>query len=84
MLSSSGGCLDLQAAGIRFLNTLIETAPSPQSRLYLQSEFEQAGFSVSSIKKVSNMMHALLHDLSGCNYVHSYSRQRNSNEYVRM
>ena len=66
MLSSAGGCLDLQAAGIRFLNTLIETAPSTQSKLYLQAEFEQAGFSIGNIKKVSNMMHALLHGLFRC------------------
>ncbi|KDR16253.1 Formin-like protein 1 [Zootermopsis nevadensis] len=53
MLSSAGGCPELQAAGVRFLNTLIETAPNPQSRLYLQAELEQAGFYVSNIKKVS-------------------------------
>ena len=53
MLSSAGGCLELQAAGIRFLNTLMETAPNPQSRLYLQAEFEQAGFCVSNMKKVT-------------------------------
>jgi len=84
MLSSAGGCLDLQVAGIRFLNTLIETAPTPQSRLYLQAEFEQAGFSISNIKKVSDMMHALLHGLYRCNFLYSYSRQRDSNVYVRI
>ncbi|XP_069685806.1 titin homolog isoform X2 [Periplaneta americana] len=52
MLSSAGGCPELQAAGLRFLNTLVETAPSPQSRLYLQAELEQAGFHVSNIKKI--------------------------------
>lgn len=52
MLGSAGGCLELQTAGIRFLNTLIETAPTPQGRLYLQAEFEQAGFCISNIKKV--------------------------------
>ncbi|KAJ9573428.1 hypothetical protein L9F63_009156, partial [Diploptera punctata] len=51
MLSSAGGCPELQAAGLRFINTLLETAPSPQSRLYLQAELEQAGFQVANIKK---------------------------------
>ncbi|PSN39858.1 hypothetical protein C0J52_25256, partial [Blattella germanica] len=51
MLSSAGGCPELQAAGLRFINTLVETAPNPQSRLYLQAELEQAGFLVSNIKK---------------------------------
>jgi hypothetical protein len=54
MLNSAGGCPELQAAGLSFLNTLIETAATPQSRLYLQAELEQAGFYVSNIKKVSS------------------------------
>jgi hypothetical protein len=53
MLNSAGGCPELHAAGLRFINTLIETAPSPQSRLYLQAELEQAGFYVSNMRKVS-------------------------------
>ncbi|XP_067006366.2 uncharacterized protein mwh [Anabrus simplex] len=52
MLSSSGVCPELQAAGLKFLNTFLDTAPSPQSRLYLQAELEQAGFQASSLKKV--------------------------------
>jgi hypothetical protein len=56
MLNSAGGCTELQIAGVRFLNTLIETAPNPQSRLYLQAELEQAGFYVSNIRKVSSQV----------------------------
>lgn len=53
MLNSAGGCPELHAAGLRFINTLVETAPHPQSRLYLQAELEQAGFHVSNMRKVS-------------------------------
>ncbi|XP_063233617.1 uncharacterized protein LOC134537274 [Bacillus rossius redtenbacheri] len=52
MLTSAGGCPDLQAAGLRFLNTLLDTAPSPQQRLYLQAELQQAGFSAAAVRNV--------------------------------
>lgn len=48
----SGACPDLLAAGLRFINVFIETAPSDQHRFYVQAELEQAGFKPSLLGKV--------------------------------
>lgn len=53
MLSSVGNQKELLTAGIRFLNTFLNSAGSKQKRLYLQAELEQAGFDVIAIRKVS-------------------------------
>jgi Diaphanous FH3 Domain len=54
MLSSGAGASSpqLQSVGLRFVNTFLEAAPSPQLRLYIQAEIEQAGLLPSSIRKV--------------------------------
>ncbi|XP_049799697.1 uncharacterized protein LOC126235003 [Schistocerca nitens] len=52
MLGSAGGCPDLPAAGLRFLNTLLETAPGEQARLYLLAELRQAGFQPHALAQV--------------------------------
>nr|XP_023019512.1 uncharacterized protein LOC111508296 [Leptinotarsa decemlineata] len=51
MLSSAGGQVELLAAGLKFLNRFLNTAGSPQQRIYLQAELEQAGFDIVTIKK---------------------------------
>ncbi|XP_074027581.1 multiple wing hairs [Leptinotarsa decemlineata] len=51
MLSSAGGQVELLAAGLKFLNKFLNTAGSPQQRIYLQAELEQAGFDIVTIKK---------------------------------
>ncbi|XP_013169522.1 PREDICTED: uncharacterized protein LOC106119166 isoform X2 [Papilio xuthus] len=52
MLQSSGGCGDLQAAGLAFINALLASAPTPQRKLYIQAELEQAGFDIITLKKI--------------------------------
>ncbi|XP_041978286.1 spindle pole body component 110 isoform X2 [Aricia agestis] len=52
MLQSGGGTGDLQAAGLSFINTLLSSAPSPQRKLYIQAELEQAGFDIVTLKKI--------------------------------
>lgn len=54
MLQSTGGSGDLQAAGLAFINALLCSAPTPQRKLYIQAELEQAGFDIVTLKKVSN------------------------------
>ncbi|XP_059477877.1 uncharacterized protein LOC132198106 isoform X2 [Neocloeon triangulifer] len=53
MLSSGAGASSpqLQSIGLRFVNTFLEAAPSPQIRLYIQAEVEQAGLQPSTIRK---------------------------------
>ncbi|XP_068913755.1 uncharacterized protein mwh isoform X3 [Tenebrio molitor] len=51
MLMSAGGQGDLLVAGMRFLNTFLDTAGTMQKRLYIQAELEQAGFDVATVKK---------------------------------
>ncbi|CAB3371434.1 Hypothetical predicted protein [Cloeon dipterum] len=53
MLSSGAGASSpqLQSIGLRYVNTFLEAAPSPQVRLYIQAELEQAGFQPSTIRK---------------------------------
>lgn len=52
MLQSAGGNGELQAAGLAFINALLVSAPSPQRRLYIQAELEQAGIDIVTLKKV--------------------------------
>lgn len=52
MLQSAGGTGDLQAAGLSFINALLSSAPTPQRKLYIQAELEQAGFDIVTLKKV--------------------------------
>lgn len=48
----NGAASDLLIAGLRFINTFLETSPSKQIQLYIQAELEQAGFSSETFKKV--------------------------------
>ncbi|KAI8435582.1 hypothetical protein MSG28_003859 [Choristoneura fumiferana] len=52
MLQSTGGSGDLQAAGLAFINALLCSAPTPQRKLYIQAELEQAGFDIVTLKKL--------------------------------
>lgn len=52
MLMSAGGQGELLAAGLKFLNSYLESADSAQKKLYIQAELEQAGFDVTVVKKV--------------------------------
>ncbi|RZC41257.1 Drf FH3 and/or DUF724 domain containing protein [Asbolus verrucosus] len=51
MLMSAGGQGDLLVAGMKFLNTFLDTSGTMQKRLYIQAELEQAGFDVATVKK---------------------------------
>ncbi|XP_037941862.1 uncharacterized protein LOC119674778 [Teleopsis dalmanni] len=51
MLNSGGGSGELQAVGVRFINTFLESAENLQQRLYLQAELFQAGFEPSTLSK---------------------------------
>ncbi|XP_055372780.1 uncharacterized protein LOC129606464 [Condylostylus longicornis] len=51
MLNSGGGSGELQAYGVKFLNTFIESAENLQNRLYLQAELFQAGFDPNNMTK---------------------------------
>lgn len=55
MLMSAGGQGDLLAAGMQFLNTFLDTVDSPQKRIYIQAELEQAGFDINGVKKIVNI-----------------------------
>lgn len=52
ILNSGGGSGELQFAGLRFINTLMESAESLQTRLYLQAELYQAGFEPQQMSKL--------------------------------
>ncbi|KAL4714507.1 hypothetical protein ACJJTC_017570, partial [Scirpophaga incertulas] len=52
MLQSAGGSGELQAAGLAFINALLISAPTPQRKLYIQAELEQAGFDIIALKKI--------------------------------
>ncbi|XP_054283063.1 uncharacterized protein LOC129000154 [Macrosteles quadrilineatus] len=47
----SGACPDLLAAGLQFINTFVETAPSEQQRFYIQAELDQAGLKPGILAK---------------------------------
>ncbi|XP_055904829.1 uncharacterized protein LOC129940499 isoform X2 [Eupeodes corollae] len=51
MLNSGGGSGELQAVGVKFLNTFLESAENLQNRLYLQAELFQAGFEPTQLTK---------------------------------
>ncbi|XP_050098596.1 uncharacterized protein LOC126579235 [Anopheles aquasalis] len=51
MLNSGGGSGELQAVGMRFINTFLESAENVQTRLYLQAELFQAGLDPSQMCK---------------------------------
>lgn len=52
ILNSGGGSGELQYAGMRFINTLIESAETLQTRLYLQAELFQAGLESQQMSKL--------------------------------
>lgn len=52
MLNSGGGSGELQAYGLKFINTFLESTEDSQNRLYLQAELFQAGFEPLSMTKV--------------------------------
>ncbi|KAJ3644489.1 hypothetical protein Zmor_022214 [Zophobas morio] len=51
MLMSAGGQGELLVAGMKFLNTFLDSSGTTQKRLYIQAELEQAGFDVATVKK---------------------------------
>ncbi|KAH8327392.1 hypothetical protein KR074_005316 [Drosophila pseudoananassae] len=51
ILNSGGGSGELQCAGVKFLNTFIESAASIQQRLYIQAELFQAGLDPSTLAR---------------------------------
>ncbi|KAH8303670.1 hypothetical protein KR018_010849 [Drosophila ironensis] len=51
ILNSGGGSGELQCAGVKFLNTFIESATSVQQRLYIQAELFQAGLDPSTLAR---------------------------------
>lgn len=52
ILNSGGGSGELQYVGMRFINTLMESAESLQTRLYLQAELYQAGLEPPQMSKL--------------------------------
>lgn len=52
ILNSGGGSGELQFAGMRFINTLMESADTLQTRLYLQAELFQAGLEPQQMSKL--------------------------------
>ncbi|XP_055530854.1 uncharacterized protein LOC129721836 isoform X2 [Wyeomyia smithii] len=52
MLNSGGGSGELQAVGMKFINTFLESAESVQVRLYLQAELFQAGLDPAQMCKI--------------------------------
>ncbi|CRL01151.1 CLUMA_CG014239, isoform A [Clunio marinus] len=67
ILNSGGGSGELQFAGMRFLNTLMESSENLQIRLYLQAELFQAGLEPHQMSKLisstSPWMQKLLDEL---------------------
>ncbi|XP_054741312.1 uncharacterized protein LOC129246482 [Anastrepha obliqua] len=51
MLNSGGGSGELQAVGVKFINSFLESSENLQQRLYLQAELFQAGFEPGSLAK---------------------------------
>lgn len=52
MMNSGGGSGELQAIGLRFINTFMESAENAQNRLYLQAELYQAGMEPQQMSKL--------------------------------
>ncbi|XP_008467675.2 homeobox protein 4 [Diaphorina citri] len=46
-----GSNMDLICTGLKFLNAFIRTAPSMQSKLYIQAEIMQAGLNIDLVRK---------------------------------
>ncbi|XP_034103443.1 uncharacterized protein LOC117567511 isoform X1 [Drosophila albomicans] len=74
ILNSGGGSGELQCAGIKFLNTFIESAVSLQQRLYIQAELCQAGLETSTLARTisssSPWLDALRSELKRFNELH--------------
>ncbi|KAH8370747.1 hypothetical protein KR093_004863 [Drosophila rubida] len=74
ILNSGGGSGELQCAGIKFLNTFIESAVSLQQRLYIQAELCQAGLETSTLARTisssSPWLDALRNELKRFNELH--------------
>uniref|UniRef100_A0A0K8VL65 Formin-like protein 1 n=2 Tax=Bactrocera latifrons TaxID=174628 RepID=A0A0K8VL65_BACLA len=51
MLNSGGGSGELQAVGVKFINSFLESSENLQQRLYLQAELFQAGFEPGCLAK---------------------------------
>jgi hypothetical protein len=51
MLNSNGGTGELQAIGLKFINTFVDSSDSMQNKVYLQAELYQAGFEPNSMTK---------------------------------
>ncbi|KAH8415526.1 hypothetical protein KR222_001990 [Zaprionus bogoriensis] len=65
ILNSGGGSGELQCAGIKFLNTFIESAVSLQQRLYIQAELCQAGLDTSTLARTISSSSPWLDALRG-------------------
>jgi hypothetical protein len=65
MLNSGGGSGELQANGLRFVNTFIESAENLQNRLYLQAELAQAGLEPHSLTKLISSTSPWIEKLHG-------------------
>lgn len=52
MMNSGGGSGELQATGLYFVNTFIDSAENLQNRLYLQAELSQAGLDPHQMAKL--------------------------------
>lgn len=52
ILNSGGGSGELQYAGMKFINTFMESSDSIQTRLYLQAELFQAGLEPHQMSKL--------------------------------
>ncbi|ALC44079.1 mwh [Drosophila busckii] len=74
ILNSGGGSGELQCAGVKFLNTFIESAVSLQQRLYIQAELCQAGLEPSTLARTisssSPWLDALRNELKRFNELH--------------
>lgn len=53
MLNSGGGTGELQAFGVKFINTFLDSSENAQNRLYIQAELFQAGFDPLNMTKVT-------------------------------
>lgn len=54
MFNSGGGTGELQATGLKFINTFLESAENSQNRLYLEAELIQAGLEPHGMLRMIN------------------------------
>lgn len=54
MFNSGGGTGELQATGLKFVNTFLESSENLQNRLYLEAELFQAGFEPHGMLRMIN------------------------------